>query len=398
MSRLHNAGYEFRDLLEADDAAISSPVSLPIPPFGSWASELNKVFGGGYNLFGFASISEFYFGLSFYLSNSPSWSDLRVYWNSGGQSNYLGAIEVHVFTDPGTGLRCQVASTVGGNLTVVASGATAVSANTWHHLEGHVVIGSTTGLIEAKLNGVSQFVYSGATDVGGNTTIDSIEPHSVGATNSNVYVDNVIVNNTAGGSDNSWPGRVYIGGLIPSAAGPYTSMSTLVGAATQWETVDEAPPDDDTSYVADTVAGNKSAFGMADPPSLTGWVIGRAWVDLRAAQPSTSTGRIATFLQTAGTDFEGSAQSLTSLYGRYIESYKNNPQSGAGWNAGELTSLSAGAVVRGTGSVERRVTGVRMMYEVTSVVATVSSFAYFQLAVKVFACMGNVQWLLSSMR
>ena len=158
----------------------------------------------------------------------------------------LGATLTIVVFRLSTAGRIQV---LDANSVQVGSDSATLSDNTWHRLEYHLVIPTaSTGTVEAKLDGTT-FVSSSAVDV--NNSVASTTNIRVGhvqtGTITNVYVDDLAVNDDQGSDQNSWVGEGKVILLKPTAdsaigsgwEAPQTSGSDTTDIYTA---VDTTPP------------------------------------------------------------------------------------------------------------------------------------------------------------
>jgi hypothetical protein len=272
-------------------------------------------------------------------------------------------------------------------------------------MEVHVVIANSGGVLQVRLDTTQEIDFSGDTQPGADTNVDNIRT-GIGSDGPNLFIDDLALNDAAGSVDNSWPGDGAIIRMNPDGAGTYTQLSTLVGAASHWEAVDESPPDNLTSYVADdnTGVGNIDSFTMESPSSLSDRGVSRILVSYQAAEDSAGSGAVAGFIRTGGSDFEGSSQTIgTTTFTLFQEEWQTNPDTGLAWVESDLIALEAGVVIRGSGATERRITAVKVLIEsVPQIAVTKSESLIFDLTNKVMKAaspligiLGNVAGLSS---
>lgn len=321
--------------------------------------------------------------------------------------NSGGTVLVEIKIDNATArLKAYVgAALVATGTTVVPNGSVNV------RFEAMVFIDQTSGRIRTKIDGQLDIDFTGDTDPTAGSTVAQIRhmPNdSLGPSAYYIGYDSIIVR------DDTWPGITEEYAAVPNGIGTYTSIPNAVyqgGDTVHWQTVDEVMPHNTTpagiqtqrslDYVwgVDADVGTKDSFALSDVSIPAGWMIASAQVEFSArASAAGGAPAVASFLRTGGADFEGAAQALTTSWKPYKQFYENNPQSGAGWSQAEINAAEVGVVIRGTGAVERQISCVRLVYEIVPVVSAIQNFAYFQLAVKVLACTGSIQWLIASMR
>jgi len=147
--------------------------------------------------------------------------------------------------------------------------------------------------------------------------------------------------------------------LSPNAEGDETSLP--VGgtdpADTNWESVDDDPSDDDTTYVEGGAAlYEPDLYNLADT-SLTG-TINSITVYINCKGTKAGEGAYHR-IKTNGIVYEGSPITLTTAYALYNTAYNNNPQAGNPWSWEEVNALQAGvALKKPTGGAKARCTQV----------------------------------------
>jgi hypothetical protein len=126
--------------------------------------------------------------------------------------------------------------------------------------------------------------------------------------------------------------------LRPNAAGDYTNL-TPVDSATNWENVDEASADDDTTYNYGGTTQVKDAYALADTAIPAGSTINSVTVYFRCKKIATAWRKFQPFLrlgtdETAGTNLEVQG---TAGYDTYNEALAR--PGGGDWAVSDLDSL-----------------------------------------------------------
>lgn len=244
------------------------------------------------------------------------------------------------------GVNAKLAAFVGS--TNIGTGIKDVSVSTFYLVEVRYKVSSTVGVLQVKINSAMDIDFSGNTQPGSDTTYNVVET-SEGTSEGLVawlYFDDVALNDTTGTEDNSWPGDGRILPLIPNAAGTYTSIATLVGAATHWEAVDEVPHDVDTTYIMDEVIDRKDTFNTSHtvPSTVT---INRVWVEARARCSVSGTASLAALVLSGASLATGPDTALLSTYGRVASSfYTTDPNTGLAWTFSAVDALEVGVKIR----------------------------------------------------
>lgn len=225
-----------------------------------------------------------------------------------------------------------------GSDTTLATGTTILSPYTFYVVEVYFKVDTSTGVCTTRLNGVQELTYSGNT---GSTLVDGIQLKT--PTNNDVHFDDVIVNDTSGDYNNTWPDRMFIAG-IPAVANSDTVQM-------------QSPVSIDNYYIASSFVRpyNLNFFTAANSTSLT---------ELYDAEPSpifvTNICAVSlvsyahTFLyspnvtafkfilRSGTTVYESSELSVTSNLSVFTNIWETSPTSGVTWTSSEFNSLDVG--------------------------------------------------------
>lgn len=141
-----------------------------------------------------------------------------------------------------------------------------VAINAFQVLEFHVKIANSGGIIQVRVDmGALAIDFSGNTKPGADTTINNLQWGEWGGNSSYyVYIDDIILNDTNGTRNNSWPGGLRIIRLAPTGDGA-TLQWTPTPGPTHSTAVDEVPPVATDKIVAAT-AGLIDKMVLADCP------------------------------------------------------------------------------------------------------------------------------------
>lgn len=128
--------------------------------------------------------------------------------------------------------------------------------------------------------------------------------------------------------------------LLPTGAGNYAQFA-LTGAATNWQAVSEVPPDNDTSYVSSSTAGQRDSYAMADLPANT-LSVAAVVAKLRARKTDAGSRTLNPAFRIAGTDYDGTAQTLGTSYLQQYQVYNTNPATSAAWTPSDVNGAEFG--------------------------------------------------------
>lgn len=234
----------------------------------------------------------------------------------------------------------------------------AVSPGAWFFLEAKVTFHGTTGSVEIRVNETTvltllnkntiasanawctaagigrEYWYS----IGGAATGDDTD-------STVVCVDDFYVADTTGASANDFLGdSVYWSGAV-SGAGTYTEFSTVYGAGTHYEAVDEAGfHDADGTYVESSTVGHRDSFVCADSPFSSVSTVHCAQVEAVARKSGAGARSIESLVRLSATDSAGSHKALGDSYQKFVWVHHTDP-SGAGWTLANANSAEFGVAV-----------------------------------------------------
>ena len=229
---------------------------------------------------------------------------------------------------------------------LVATGATALVADTWYYIE-YKVVNSATGAYEVKINGVSEF--SGTADHGtGNTVFIQLgkNPNRNGNTVDFFYDDWYVDNANFVGSQYHIP-EIRI--LLPNGAGASADWGN--GTGTTFAEVDEVPPEsdgadltyiqadpavDDNTYHTLAVESTATKSVTGDVDALKGYVWGKT-----ASTSGTSNVNIR--LRNAGSNTDGADMpEMTTSYRGYHILAVTDPATSAAWTLSGVDTAEIG--------------------------------------------------------
>lgn len=233
----------------------------------------------------------------------------------------------------------QNKTSITGYQTLVNTGPT-LNYNTWYYLEFRFKKHQSTGYFELRINGQRIGTFSGDTHYDGGTDVDRIFLYSSAWQDYMQYGPFYIIDpNTAGLQD--FLGPIRVDAHFPVAAGANTDfdISGESEAATNWESVDDSDPDDDTTYVRSATATERDTYPITNV-DLTGTPIYGVQGNLRARKDEASVRTMKqTFRSIGGEEFDTSGElALSQSYDYYESVWESNPSGEITWTEEEVNS------------------------------------------------------------
>ena len=324
MARLYTEGFESGDIL-----FFTTPTGAAItttPRSGVYCADLaataTKVLPSTY--------SEFYLRAGFNVNSIAAGVKISMGWYKG--TTIIG--EVHI---SGNKLEIQVGAAV------VATGTRALAIGTWYLIEVHVKRANSGGEITAKIDGITECTFTGDTQPGADTVIDTISFYD----SDHSYFDDLAMNDTSGAVDNSWCGDGRVIALTPNGDGDLSQLTNQLGNSTNnYSYVDEKPSNGDTDYVQGSVVDQKDLYALTDC-GLTGISISRVWAESRSRDTVAAGGLLALTIKTNSTEYSSADIALLNTYSRVIGTdYPLNPNTGVAWTIAQVDALQAGPKTR----------------------------------------------------
>lgn len=222
--------------------------------------------------------------------------------------------------------------------TIIATGTTVLTAGVWVYVEAKLVVNGAAGSITVHLNGVSEIAVT--TGNFGSTAVGWIAVVSSGV-NGTHFDDLYVLDGTGSAPNNGFLGDVRVETIYPNGAGAHTAW-TPNGAASNYQCVDEATPDGDTSYVSDATVGDIDTYTFSDiDAGATVFAVQR---NVYMRKDDANVRQVAMVERQAGTDHVGATQTQGSSYAVASE-IENADPTGAPWTAATINGNEWGVKV-----------------------------------------------------
>jgi len=207
----------------------------------------------------------------------------------------------------------------------VAEGSHALSPDTWYAIEVYFKIDDSAGVLILRLDMLEEAVFYGDTKPGADTQIDNFVHGNTGATLS--YFDDLIVHDTTGAVNNSWPNGGKVALLLPSADGSTLQWTPTPGPG-HYSAIDDIPPSS-TDYIQADDVDKVDELALADLPvealSVKA-VIPQVWA---AKSGIISPTQLQLGLKLGATDYYSSDLLLPSSYGLVKNILNGQPSGGS---------------------------------------------------------------------
>jgi len=251
----------------------------------------------------------------------------------------------------GAVVHVAVALTAGGLLTVkrgttvLATGTTVLSVNSWYYLELKTVIHDTAGSYELHIDGVTELIAS-SVDTRNAGTTGQWDRVLVSYNANLLYIDDFYVCDLSGSAPyNTFLGSVKVETLYPQtdavAAGSNAALTPSTGTD-HGAMVDETAPNQ-TDYNSSATVGAKDTYNYPSM-ALTGTILA-VQTNLYCQKSDASARSVCGVLRVGSTDYDGANASPLTTWSYLTEVRALNPATSAAWTVADITALQAGMKV-----------------------------------------------------
>jgi len=232
------------------------------------------------------------------------------------------------------------------NSTLLASSDPVFTANEYNHIEAKYTFAGASGAVEVKRNGVTVLdatnINIGAAATAAQFRIELPTGHGV----TSLDVDDLYWWNDEGSFNNDFLGDRVVALLKPNQDTAESDWTRNAGS-NDYEAIDDAAPDDDTTYVEATAPGDVSEYGLETLPSevvTVTAVMTYAW----AKKTDSGLGTIRTSLVSsdigsplAPAVAAGEDHAIGENYGYHLDIFETDPATGALWTPSALNAALA---------------------------------------------------------
>jgi hypothetical protein len=232
-----------------------------------------------------------------------------------------------------------------GTTTLGTSTATLADA-AWNYVEMRVKIHATTGEYEVRLNGVNILsdtnvnTDDATTESANQIAIIGRPAISSSAVDRIISIDDFYVGVETGFT---FLGDVRVDTLMPTAEGNYSQFTPLSGTNNALM-VDEATPDDDTTYVESSTVGQRDTYEMEDLSHTPASIFG-VQSSVYARKVDSGARELITTVRSGTTDYDSATNVLATSYLYYTELHATDPDTAAAWTISGVNAVEVGQKV-----------------------------------------------------
>jgi hypothetical protein len=224
--------------------------------------------------------------------------------------------------------------------TLLATGTSALSTGTYYYIELKALI-ANSGTYEVRVNGVSAFSGSADTQNTANASWSQIalgRNVGAGASGGNWDYDDLYVADSTGSTNNDLLGAIRVKTILPDGAGNSTDFTPSAGS--NFQNVDEASTDGDTTYNSETATGDHDTYTYGSV-GFTGTVLG-VQTNLLVRSAGVGGETIRPKIRIGSTDYNGTSVAITTSYLDYLEIFGLSPATSSAWTIAEIDGAEFG--------------------------------------------------------
>jgi len=223
---------------------------------------------------------------------------------------------------------------------------TVLSTDTWYHIELVAqVSNSTTIECILKVDGTTVITLPTSTDTMIAGGITSVQLGKLGIPASTFYFDSYYLMDQEGSTNNTFLGDCVVEAILPDGNGYNSDFDGSDGnQVDNYLLVDEADPDDDSTYVEDDTVGGIDAFTY-DALSETPATIFGVAVTIMAKKTTANARTIKQIARPVSTNYLGDEHTLSESYACYQDIWEDNPADAAAWEEADVNGAEFGVKV-----------------------------------------------------
>lgn len=230
--------------------------------------------------------------------------------------------------------------------TILETSSQTITRDVYHSLEMRVLNDNVIGRIEVNLDGEVWLDFTGDTQIDTDTLLNSfLLSHN--STIPDLFLDDLIIMNTTGTSNNSLPGYpILIETLRPDGDGTTNNWTPTGAGTTNSDRVDDDPgPDGDTTYVSSGTITDKDLYTFGNIVTAGAISFDGVQVSNIARKETAGARNINNTIKSGATESDGSSEALTTLYLTYSTLYDVDPNTSVAWLEANINALEGGVEV-----------------------------------------------------
>jgi len=267
----------------------------------------------------------------------------RFYFRAGLLPADSTSEEIASANDTGTANKLVLRINTAGNIlvydngasggTLVATGTTALSLDTWYRIELKVGTAASNAPYEVKIDGKVEMTGTGSFGSSNNGEFRLGKIANRNGKGVNFYYDDVVY------GDAGYPGPGGVELMQADSNGTYTAWT---GSCTD---LDENPPANYTEKITSATVGQKEScnFESASNAGISGTVNSmRSWIRASRDSSASADGALIIFVRSSSTEVATSSAATTSSSQDFSQVFDYDPATGTSWTTGGLDSIEVG--------------------------------------------------------
>ena len=225
--------------------------------------------------------------------------------------------------------------------TIISYTGYVVPTNTWVYLEFKATIDNSAGSYELRINGITKDSQSGIdTSNSGNAWANVVHFYMRDPGQSSM-VDDIYIFDDQGAFCNDFVGDVHVEAIFPNGVGYVTDWVGVPGVGDNYEEVDEAILDDDTTFVVTSGVGLEDSYEFSDLVTLSGSVF-CVQVNLWGRKDDVGSRTVVGITRPISTTYSGIGISLGDSYQYTLYQFEANPETSINWTIPEINAAEFG--------------------------------------------------------
>lgn len=233
------------------------------------------------------------------------------------------------------------------NGTLVGSaGTTTLAQNTWYYIEWYASIKDsiTSGNCQVYLNNVLELNLAGGSDIKNTTNAYANRVAITAQSSWTINIDDLVISTMDDTATPTFLGDLKVETLYPDGNGNYSDFDGSDGNSTDnYQLVDEAQ-NNDADYVTSDVVSDRDSYTLSNPTVVPASIKAvQITTSIRKDDAGSRVGRV--FSRISGTNYESSDIALSTSFEFKSHIMETNPNTTSAWTASDLNSLEVGVKV-----------------------------------------------------